>query len=97
MAGANEPFEKVAYFFSDLFDLQIAIRGYPRGHSAKILGDVDTGEYVELYANEEGQVSFGIGVTRDDDRYGKITDALETIVLEKRIAREVTAADIGIE
>ena len=96
MAGANEPFERVAYFFADMFDLQVAVRGYPGGHSAKVLGDVDTGEYVELYANQQGQVVMGIGITRADDRYEAITDALEKLVFEKAIARDVTAAEAGL-
>jgi 3-phenylpropionate/trans-cinnamate dioxygenase ferredoxin reductase subunit len=96
MAGAGEPFEKVPYFFSDQFDLQIVIRGNPHGgHSARIIGDVDTAEFVELYADANGQVQLGIGITRDGDRYGVLEEKLAEFVKDKRNVREISPDELG--
>ncbi|MEZ0327300.1 MAG: NAD(P)/FAD-dependent oxidoreductase [Fimbriimonas sp.] len=97
MAGANEPFSQVAYFFSDMFDLEVVLRGSPGSvHSTKVLGDLDTANFVELYSDQQGVVRMAIGVTRDNERYGAMETALEKLVLEKRNARDVTPADAGL-
>jgi 3-phenylpropionate/trans-cinnamate dioxygenase ferredoxin reductase subunit len=97
MAGANEPFKKVAYFFSDMFDLSMVLRGDPSaGRSVKILGDVDTGEFVELYADSSERVVMGIGFTREGDHYDAIVDGIENVILKKQRAKDVAAKDVGI-
>jgi NADPH-dependent 2,4-dienoyl-CoA reductase/sulfur reductase-like enzyme len=98
MAGANERYERVPYFFSDMFDLEIVLRGDPAdGHGSRVLGDLDTGEYVELYTNRDDEVVGAIGVTRTSDRYGKLETALEEVVRARRRSRELGPADVGLD
>ncbi|HSI71627.1 MAG TPA: FAD-dependent oxidoreductase, partial [Fimbriimonas sp.] len=98
MAGANQRYERVPYFFSDMFDLQIVIRGNPAiGRSARILGDLDTAEFVELYTNGDEKVVGAIGVTRIDDRYGKLEGALEAVIKDGKHSRELSLGDVGLD
>jgi 3-phenylpropionate/trans-cinnamate dioxygenase ferredoxin reductase component len=98
MAGDLQQYEKVPYFFSDLFDLMMVLRGDSRGgRPIRVLGDLDTYEFVELYADEAGRVVMALGITRDGDRYDPMTDALETIVAAKKAAADVTAEEVGLK
>jgi 3-phenylpropionate/trans-cinnamate dioxygenase ferredoxin reductase subunit len=92
--GAKEPFLKVPYFFSDLFDLHFVLRGDPQGgESAKVIGDVESGEFIELYAYDDGRLAMGLAFTRDYDRQDQIGDKIEAYLLEKRAASELSETD----
>lgn len=94
MAGANEPFDKVPYFFSDMFDLHFVLRGDPQGgESVKVIGDIESGEFTELYAYPDGRLAMGLVFTRDGDRQDQIGDKIEQYLLEKRQAADLDAAD----
>ena len=42
MAGAKQPYDRVAYFFSDELDIHIILRGDPQaGKNSFFVGDVD--------------------------------------------------------
>jgi hypothetical protein len=74
----------------------LVLRGGPDGRSVKVIGDLDTAEFVELYADEQGRVVRGIGCTRTGDRYDPITDALEAIVRDRRPAADLQSSDVGL-
>jgi len=91
MAGANEPFTQVPYFFSDIFDLHFILRGDAEdGESAKVIGDRESGEFIELYAYDDGRLAMGLAFTRDPDRQDQIGDRIERYILDKR-----SVADLG--
>jgi 3-phenylpropionate/trans-cinnamate dioxygenase ferredoxin reductase subunit len=53
LAGSSAPFDHVAYFFSDLFDLSLNMIGYPEGWDDIIVrGDPDTGKFTAIYVRE---------------------------------------------
>ena len=84
MAGANEPYAKVPYFFSDEFDLHVIIRGLGQGgEETQFVGDVDDAEFTELYYNKEGVLQMGISVSRSEETCDALADKLETLILEK--------------
>lgn len=90
MAGAGEAFNKVPYFFSDMFDLHFVLRGDPQGgESVKVIGDMEGGEFIELYAYEDGRLAMGIAFTRDYDRQDQVGDKIEEYLLAKRQAAEL--------
>jgi 3-phenylpropionate/trans-cinnamate dioxygenase ferredoxin reductase subunit len=94
MTGANDPFDKVPYFFSDMFDLHFVLRGDPQGgESAKVIGDIESGEFTELYAYPDGRLAMGIVFTRDGDRQDQVGDKLEEYLLAKRNVAELSASD----
>ncbi|MGV3615512.1 MAG: NAD(P)/FAD-dependent oxidoreductase [Fimbriimonas sp.] len=96
MAGANEPYRKVPYFFSDMVETHMVLRGDPQGgKSAKVIGDALTGEYVELYAREDGSLAMGLAFSADEKRLDPIADALEGLVLERRAVAEISAEDVA--
>lgn len=85
MAGANEPFTKIPYFYSDLLDLHFVLRGDPQGgESAKTIGDLESGEFVELYTYDDGRLAMGIVFSHDDKKPDEVGDKLEQYLLEKR-------------
>jgi 3-phenylpropionate/trans-cinnamate dioxygenase ferredoxin reductase subunit len=98
MAGENEEYKHVPYFFSDLFDLSMVLRGDPQGgRMAKIFGDRNKKEFVELYANDRGEVVMGLAFSTDSKKTDKIADALEAVILDRPKAADVTAADVAFE
>lgn len=81
MAGANEKYEKVPYFFSDMQELGMILRGDPQaGKSVKVFGDVDSAEFVELYAREDGTLAMGMGFSLDSKRLDAFSDKLEELI-----------------
>lgn len=94
MAGKKEPFDKVPYFFSDLFDLHMVLRGDAQsGKSAKVLGDVDSAEFIDLYANDTGTLVMGLAFTRDENRQEAISDNLEAMIRGKKPVAELSDSD----
>jgi hypothetical protein len=82
MAGERKPFDQVAYFFSDEFDLHVILRGDPEGgKSFAVIGDMGAAEFVELYAAEDGRLTMGIAVSRDYEKLDPgISDTLERLI-----------------
>lgn len=91
MAGEVSDYDKVAYFFSDMFDLAFVLRGNPQagGKSAKFLGDVPGAEFIELYADDQGILTMGLAFTRDSKKQDQISDQLEKAILEKAQAADL--------
>lgn len=95
--GEARPMTEVPYFFSDLFDLHFLLRGDPfGGQSTKVIGDMESGEFTELYAYEDGRLARGVVFTRDGDLQDKIGDKIAEYALAKRPAAEIDAAALGI-
>src|SRR5258706_9807106 len=96
MAGADEPFTKVPYFFSDMLDFGMVLRGDAEGgKSVKVFGDVDGVEFVELYAREDGTLLMGMGFSRDSKKQDAYSDKLEELVKERKSVDSITASDFG--
>ncbi len=96
MAGEVAPYDQVPYFFSDMFDLSMVLRGDPKvGKSVKTIGDMPSAEFVELYADGSGRLEMGIAFGRDFDKLEKISDKLEGLLRQKVSADSVDAESIG--
>jgi 3-phenylpropionate/trans-cinnamate dioxygenase ferredoxin reductase subunit len=53
LAGQPEPFQHVAYFFSDLFDLSLNMVGYPAGwDEIEVRGDSRSGKFTTVYMKD---------------------------------------------
>jgi 3-phenylpropionate/trans-cinnamate dioxygenase ferredoxin reductase subunit len=84
MAGANEPHDQVAYFFSDEFDIHMILRGDPQGGANSIFtGDVDGAEFTELYYNDAGRLTMGISISHEEKKLDDISDTLERLIRAK--------------
>lgn len=78
MAGAGETFERIPYFWSDLFDDHMILRGDPdRGTVVKSFGTPDVGEFVDLYADAAGNLVAGLAMSKNEPSLDGISDALE--------------------
>ncbi|MDE2126634.1 MAG: FAD-dependent oxidoreductase [Armatimonadetes bacterium] len=95
MAGQNQPFRRVPYFFSDLFDVHAALRGDP-GYAAGaiVTGDLHGGEFTELRHSGDGTLVAGLVVSHDGDRMDAIADALERQI-EQRVNIAARSAEIA--
>jgi 3-phenylpropionate/trans-cinnamate dioxygenase ferredoxin reductase subunit len=90
MAGAGETFDRVPYFFSDFLDLHMVLRGDPKGgESAKILGELSSGEFIELFARPDGTLSMGLAFSGDEKRTDKVSDKLEELFRAKAAVAEI--------
>lgn len=90
MAGDRKPFDQVAYYFSDEFDLSMIMRGdASAGKSAKVVGEMKKGEFVELYADETGRLRMGIAFHHDYDKLEPIADTLETLIRERKSVGDI--------
>lgn len=86
MAGDRKPYDQVPYFFSDFLDLHMVLRGDPavggRSHST-IIGDVEGGEFVELYPDNSGILRMGVAMSHEEPKLDPISDKLEELVRRK--------------
>lgn len=94
MAGANEAYDQVAYFFSDFLDLHMILRGDPQaGKNTTVLGNMDKGEFVELYSDDSGRLRMGVGISHDEKKLDPWSDKLEELIRAKAQAADVKATD----
>jgi len=84
LAGEQTPYDKVAYFFSDFLDLHMILRGDAQGGKKSMTaGDLDAGEFTELYTNDAGQLVMGVSISHDEPRLDPISDTLERLIRAK--------------
>ncbi len=84
MAGANQPYDKIPYFFSDEFDIHMILRGDPQGgKNSVIAGSLEGAEFTELYYNDEGRLTMGIAISHDEPKLDPISDTLERLIRAK--------------
>ena len=81
MAGANQPYTKVPYFWTDFLDLHMILRGHPeRCHAIKVIGDRNAGEFTEIYENFDGELRMGIAFSKDEPSLDAISDKIEAAI-----------------
>ncbi len=98
MAGANENYDQIPYFFSDMLDIHMVLRGDPNGgKSVGAIGDVDAAEFVELYAREDGTLAMGLGFSKNEKLLDPIADKLEELYRQKAKVEGLTKQDFGLE
>lgn len=84
MAGADEQYEKVPYFYSDMNELGMILRGDPKnGKPAKVIGSMENADYVELYAREDGTLQMGLAFTTDGSKLDPAADKLEELIPQR--------------
>lgn len=100
IAGANmasaynnaQNFARAPYFFSDVLDLHMILRGNPAGGKpVKVLGAMKTGEFAELYADDEGIVAMVVMISHDKSKTRAVADKLEPWLWEKKQLEEYSA------
>lgn len=85
MAGADQAYDKVAYFWTDFFDQHMILRGYPGGSVAsRTLGDPSTGVLYDLYPFPDGRLRMGIALNPDEPKLDAISDIFEAMIREGR-------------
>jgi 3-phenylpropionate/trans-cinnamate dioxygenase ferredoxin reductase subunit len=98
MAGADETYNRVPYFFSDFLDLHMALRGDPQGgKSIGAVGEPETGDYVELYAREDGTLAMGLAISHSEPTVDKASEILEKLISERAVARELSSSTFGLD
>jgi 3-phenylpropionate/trans-cinnamate dioxygenase ferredoxin reductase subunit len=95
MAGDQQVFDKVAYFFSDAFDIHMALRGTPGGKLAATYGNVAGGNFVEVYGNESGKLQYGLVVSKDESKLDPYSDKLEALITNSAKVDAINADDFS--
>lgn len=94
MAGADEPYGKIAYFWTDFFDQHMILRGYPGGSRAsRLLGDPSTGVLTDLYPFEDGRLRMGIALNPDEPKLDAVSDKLEDMIREGRMIDSIQESE----
>ena len=95
LAGEPTPYERVAYFYSDMFDIHMALRGSPGGTLARTFGAVERGNFVEIYAGPGGRVQMGLVVSTDESKLDPISDKLEAHITDAQTIDQIDPADFA--
>ncbi len=86
MSGPSVPFKQIPYFFSDMGDLHMILRGDSEDReNTTIFGDLMAGEFVELYANSANVLKMGIAFSRDEKKLDAISNRLESLIKDKAL------------
>ncbi|MEQ1821951.1 MAG: FAD/NAD(P)-binding oxidoreductase [Fimbriimonadaceae bacterium] len=94
MAGANEPYEKVAYFWTDFFDQHMILRGSPVGLTqSKLIGNPSSGNFIELWAGTDGVIRMGLALNHDEPKLDPISDKLDEMIRARRPINEISESD----
>ena len=80
--GGHQPesYDRVPYFFSDILEAHMVLRGDPQSKPTRIIGDVEKGEYAELYAREDGTLACALGFSFDGDKADTLGDVFEGLI-----------------
>ena len=93
MAGDNQKFARAPYFFSDFLDLHMVLRGNPAGgKAARVLGEMRSGEFVQLYADEQDVVKMAVAISRDKPKTRRVAETLEPLLWDERKVGDYSAA-----
>ncbi|NUL81631.1 MAG: FAD-dependent oxidoreductase [Armatimonadetes bacterium] len=97
MAGANEPYDRVPYFWSDVHDISMILRGDPENPAGvRYVGDVQAGEFAELRYDAGGALRMGLAVSHDEKKLDPVSDTLEELIRAKAQAGSITAESLGV-
>jgi len=95
MAGADEAYDKVPYFWTDFFDQHMILRGYPCGSlSSRTFGSASSGVMVDLYAFDDGRLRMGIALNPDEPALDPLSDKLESMIREGRTVDSIEESEI---
>ena len=95
--GEEREFARAPYFFSDILDLHMILRGNPAGGKAvKVLGDMKAGEFTELYADDAGVVAMIVVISHDKPKTRVIAERLEPLLWEKTRVEDYSLELIGL-
>ncbi|HEX5323940.1 MAG TPA: FAD/NAD(P)-binding oxidoreductase [Capsulimonadaceae bacterium] len=97
MAGEKKPYDKIPYFFSDMGDLHMILRGNVSEHGeTTVLGDLDAARFVELYPDPSGTLRMGVAFSEKESELEPISDKLEALIREKARVADIKASDFGM-
>jgi 3-phenylpropionate/trans-cinnamate dioxygenase ferredoxin reductase component len=97
MAGEATPYTRVAYFYSDSLDLHMIHRGDAGpGGDRVLLGDLASGEFVELSHNGSGAITGGLAMSHNEPTLDPIADKLEELIAAKAPIASVSASTFGL-
>jgi len=97
MSGHSGEYKKIAYFWSDVFDVHLGYRGNSDGASpAKNFGSMDDGRFVDLWARPNGEIASGLIIWDDYEKIDPISDKLEVLLENKKDIADVEPSDLGL-
>ncbi|MER3465997.1 MAG: hypothetical protein C4340_02075, partial [Armatimonadota bacterium] len=84
LAGDTKAYRKVPYFFSDVGDLSMILRGDPQPHHQVFLfGDPHEPAFTELYLTNDGNIAGLVDLRTDYKAQEPIDELFERLILEE--------------
>lgn len=84
LAGETKAYRKVPYFFSDVGDLSMILRGDPRPeHQVFRFGDPDEPAFTELYLTSDGNLAGIVDLRKDYKAQEPIDEMFERLLLQE--------------
>jgi hypothetical protein len=83
LAGQQAPYDRVPYFYSDVFDLHMCLRGDtkpPSDDNTLLHGDLEGAEFTELKHDADGIVRGATIFSRDEPKMDAISDVVEALI-----------------
>jgi 3-phenylpropionate/trans-cinnamate dioxygenase ferredoxin reductase subunit len=97
MAGEKKRYNKVPYFFSDMGDLHMIMRGDAPEHGETVVhGNLETARFVELYPDSSGTLKMGAAFSEHESDLEPISDKLEELIRHKERVADIKASDFGM-
>lgn len=85
MAGEAQEYRKAPYFFSDVGELSLILRGDPEPSGKHIVvGDTDAPQFTEIVLREDGTVATMLDLRRDFKVQDPINDLYEKLIEERK-------------
>ncbi len=93
MTGHHEQYKQVPYFFSDVGELSMILRGFPE-HAAQsfVIGDVNAPVITEVFVYEDETVAGVIDIRKDYKQQDPISDLFEKLVANRTNASTFISA-----
>ena len=97
LTGAGEKYDKIAYFYSDIFDIHMAFRGCPTdAEPTTVLGEIGPGNFIELWQNKDKKLVAGTIISDDESALDPISDKLEALIRQQPLIDTVKTSDLGL-
>jgi len=91
MAGETNDYKKVPYFFSDVGELSMILRGYPeRAAKSYVFGDANVPILTEVFLFDDGRIAGVIDLRRDYQAQDPVSELFEKLVLQGAYATPMT-------
>lgn len=98
MAGFDGSFDEVPYFWTDLWEDHMIVRGIPDlGRPDRVFGSIEKGEFCQVYASSDGRVVAGLAMSHIEPQLDGISTNLERLIKLGEKVANLDENEVGLE